>query len=544
MRQKIKISGPALAVLLVAALGGWHFLETRRGAAASGDFWLCDMYIGLFVAVGVFLALFGVLFLVPSISGKVKGTILGGRRLPMEICALFAVLVLGGMYMFVLPPLSAPDEIAHFSSAYAISNQMLGMERTDEYGFVLMRKEDEFLQNIELAEGGQARESLGRVLTEDTWQKIVDRATPLFVADEQKVMVSSVNGQNHTTPVSYLAPAIGITLGRLLGVNCIVLAFLGRFTNLLFYAAMVYGAVKVLPFGKMVLFGVSVLPMALHLAASYSYDTFLMGMCFFFGSYCLHLAYVKPEVTWKDVLLLAVLAAAFGPCKMVYAVMMGFALLIPVKKFGDWKKWTVSAAAVLAAFCAAMILVNRATITNYAVSTDTYVEWAAEPAYSFSWVLHNPVGFARVMYDSLVHLGDEWTLQLFGSMLGNLDPVLSVPFAVILGMAVCLVLLSLRNAGEALYMKGWQKAWICVLAFGCLLGLMGAMLIAWTPLSSPVVEGVQGRYLIPVIPFVFMCLKSDKVVRTVGSDEALVFMMCAMDCYVVLRLFSIVSLRL
>ncbi|MBR6615478.1 MAG: hypothetical protein IKK95_05875, partial [Lachnospiraceae bacterium] len=148
MKQKIKISGPALAVLLVAVLGGWHFLETRRGAVASGDFWLCDMYIGLFVAVGVFLALFGVLFLVPSIPGKVKGTILGGRRLPTEICALFAVLVLGGMYMFVLPPLSAPDEIAHFSSAYAISNQMLGMERTDDYGFVLMRKEDEFLQNI------------------------------------------------------------------------------------------------------------------------------------------------------------------------------------------------------------------------------------------------------------------------------------------------------------------------------------------------------------------------------------------------------------
>ena len=300
---------------------------------------------------------------------------------------------------------------------------------------------------------------------------------------------------------------------------------------------------KILPFGKMVLFGVSILPMALHLAASYSYDTFLMGMCFFFGSYCLHLAFAKPMVSWKDIALLALLAAAFGPCKMVYAVMMGFALLIPVKKFGNSTKWIVSAAAVLAAFGAAMFLVNRATITNYAVSTDTYVEWAEETTYSFSWILHNPMNFARVMYDSLVHLGDEWTMQLFGSMLGNLDPVLSVPFAVIVGMAVCLVLLSLKSAGEALYMKTGHKIWICVLAFGCLLGLMGAMLIAWTPLSSPVVEGVQGRYLLPVIPFVFMCLKSDKVVRTAGRDETLIFAMCAMNCYVVLRLFSIVSLR-
>ena len=126
---------------------------------------------------------------------------------------------------------------------------------------------------------------------------------------------------------------------------------------------MVYGAVKVLPFGKMVLFGVSILPMSLHLAASYSYDTFLMGMCFFFGSYCLHLAFAKPEVSRKDILLLAVLAAMFGPCKMVYAVMMGFALLIPIKKFGDWKKWLISAIAVLAAFGIAMVIAVRSRST-------------------------------------------------------------------------------------------------------------------------------------------------------------------------------------
>ncbi len=544
MRQKVKISGPVLSVLLVAVLGGWHFLETRRGAAASGDIWLCEWYIGLFAAAAVFLGVFGILFLMPEVFRVRWNVISRWKKVRVECSAFFAVLFLGSLYMVVLPPLSAPDEIAHFASAYAISNELLGMDATDEYGFVLMRKEDEFLQNVEMVGGDEARTSLGRTLTEETLQIIVDHAFPLFVDEEQKEMVSSVNGQNHTTPVSYLVPALGITLGRLLGVNCMALAFMGRIFQLLFYALMVYGAVKVLPFGKMVLFGVSVLPMALHLAASYSYDAFLMGMCFFFGSYCLYLAYAKPTVTWKDILLLAVMAAAFGPCKMVYAVMMGFALLIPVKKFGDWKKWTISAAAVLAVFGAAMVLVNRATITNYAVSTDTYVEWAAEPAYSFSWVLHNPLGFARVMYDSLVHLGDEWTLQMFGSMLGNLDPVLSVPFAVIVLMAGCLVLLSLRNAGEALYMKGWHKAWVCFLAFVCLLGLMGAMLIAWTPLSSPVVEGVQGRYLLPVIPFVFMCLKNDRVVRTAGRDESLIFMMCAMDCYVVLRLFSIVCLRL
>lgn len=530
MKQRREISGPVTAVLAAVIFGGWHFLETKRGAAASGDFWLCDMYMVLFLAAAVFLALLGAVLL--------------QKRVRVEICTFLAVFVLGGMYMFVLPPLSAPDEISHFASAYALSNRILGGERVDEGGFVLMRKEDEFLQNVEMVSGDETRTSLGRTLTEDTWQKIADHTFPVFVSDEQKAMVSSVCGPVHTTPAAYLAPALGITLGRLLGVNCIILAFLGRFFNLLFYAGSVYGAVKVLPFGKKVLFGVSILPMALHLAASYSYDAFLMGTCFFFGSWCLYLAYAKPAVQKRDILVLAVLAAAFGPCKMVYAVIMGFALLIPVKKFGNWKKWAVSAASVLAAFAAAMILVNRGTIANYAVSTDTYVEWAAEPAYSFSLIVHNPVMYARVMYDSLVHLGDEWTSQMFGAMLGNLDPVLSVPFVVIAGMAACLALLGIWNAGEALYLGAKQKTWIVFLAAGCLWGLMTAMLIAWTPVSSQVVEGVQGRYLLPVVPFVLMCLKNDRIVRTAGNDDRLIFYMCVMDCYVLLRLFSIVSLRL
>lgn len=530
MKQKRIFSGPALMVLLTAVLGCWHFLETRRGAAASADFWLCDIYIGLFAVTAVFLAGLGALLL--------------WKHMRVEICALFAILVLGCMYCFVLPPLSAPDEISHFASAYAISNQIMGEERVDERGFVLMRKEDEFLQNVEQVTGDETRTSLGRVLTEDTWQKIVDHASPLFITDDRKEMVSSVCGPVHTTPAAYLAPALGITLGRLLGVNCIALAFLGRFFNLLFYTGMTVGAIKMIPFGKHVLFGAAVLPMSLHLAASYSYDAFLMGTCFFFAGYCMHLAYVKPMVQKRDIALLAVLAAAFGPCKMVYAVVMGFAFLIPVKKFGGWKNWTISAAAVLAAFGASMLLVNRSTITTYAVSTDTYVEWAAEPAYSFSLILHNPVMYMRVMYDSLVHLCDEWTMQLFGSMLGNLDPVLSVPFAVVVFMGACLVLLSLRNAGEALYMKPWQKFWVVFLAFGCLIGLMTAMLIAWTPVSSPVVEGVQGRYLLPVLPFVCLCLKNDRIVRTAGNDQNLIFYMCALDCYVLLRLFSIVSMRL
>ncbi len=522
--------GPVVMVFLLTVLGGWHFMDTRTGAFASGNLWLGTIYGWLFF--------FAMVFLLILAAG------LFWKKWPLEVCGALAVCFFGSMYLIALPPLSAPDEISHFASAYGISNVFLGESPVDEKGYVRMRLEDEFLQNVNGASGMEERVSLGRTLTEKTWEEIRAHAAGGFVSPERKEMVSSVLKPVKTTPVSYVPQALGITFARLLGVNCIILAYLGRFFNLLFFAGMIYGAKKVLPFGKMTVCGVSVLPMSLHLAASCSYDAFIMGMCFFFGSYCLYLAFAKPVVQKRDVVLLALLAAAFGPCKMVYAVLLGFALLIPVKKFGGWKNWGISAAVVAAAFLAAMILVNRETISDYAVGADTYVSWAGEEGFSIPYILHNPRVYVRMMYETLVHQGDEWALSMLGESLGNLDPVLSVPFFVLVFLAACLALLGIRRAGEALYLSGWQKAWILFLAFSCLAGLMTAMMVGWTPLSSGVIEGVQGRYLLPMLPFVIMTMKNDRLVRTAGSDEKLFFYMCVLDCYGALRLFSIVSMRL
>lgn len=94
---------------------------------------------------------------------------------------------------------------------------------------------------------------------------------------------------------------------------------------------MTWLAMKRLPFGKEVLFGTALLPMTLHLSSSFSYDAMIMGCMFYFTAVCLDLAYEKERAEWKDVAVLSLVMAAAGPCKMVYAVMMGLCLLIPVK---------------------------------------------------------------------------------------------------------------------------------------------------------------------------------------------------------------------
>ena len=147
----------------------------------------------------------------------------------------------------------------------------------------------------------------------------------------------------------------------------------------------------------------------------------------------------------KDVIALAVVMAVMGPCKMVYGAIAGFCLLIPVKKFGNWGKWTVSAAAVLGSFLAAMAVVNLRTVAMYTQESDSYVAWAEEAGYSFAELLHQPVRVLQLFYNTVAWQGESLYSGMLGESLGNRDAVLNTPYVVILLLTACLVILVIKK---------------------------------------------------------------------------------------------------
>ena len=149
----------------------------------------------------------------------------------------------------------------------------------------------------------------------------------------------------------------------------------------------------------------------------------------------------------------------------------------------------------------------------------------------------------KMCYNTLAWQGEQLYSGMIGGALGNMDAVLNTPYAVILGLTAILVILALRKPGESIFIQWKGRLWIWFLCLMCLGALMFSMLLAWTPVSSNVINGVQGRYLLPLLPIFLLSLKNDKVVRTDWDDRGLLFAMAAMDIYVVLRLFSLVCLR-
>ena len=586
--KKLQLRTPGLRLLAacalaVAVLGLWHGLDVRDGIARTGNRFLYGWYGAAFVWGLGLLAASGWLLLI---------------RRPWSLERVFVVcsLALGVLFAAVLPPLSAPDEVAHYISAYQVSNRLMGKTAADEDGRVLIRAQDAWVEDLEdvLADDGSGRTSdrdsavLGQMMTQYTYGEIRGggpgggeaAAAPdggmaevagggAAVAAPGGGMAEAVGGGEaeaapgggksaavsgdgvavsyqpavHTTPLAYAPQAVGITLARALGLGSIGLLFLGRLFNLLFYTGMGYLTMRRMPFGKEVVFGVGLLPMTLNLVSSMSYDVMILAMTAYFTAVCLDLAYRAERVRLLDVAVLALVMAVMGPCKMVYGVIAGLCLLIPVKKFGGWGRWLAAAAAVLGAFALAMLVVNSQTVALYTGIQDRHVIWADEPGYSFAQLVHSPLLVLKMCYSTLVWQGGELFSGMIGGSLGNMDPVLNTPYIIVLGLAFTLLMLALRKPGESLKISGGQRVWIWVICLICLGALMFSMLLAWTPVSASFIRGVQGRYLLPLLPIFAISLKNDQLVRTDCDDRKLLFGMICMDVYVILRIFSVVCLR-
>lgn len=556
-----------IALLAVAGAGMWHFLEVQEGGAAAGDGWMKTWYLVLLAAVLVLLAGAGLAF--SEKGSSVTGFICRKKLQPetslrLEQIYPAAGFFLGLLFLFVLPPLSAPDEISHYVSAYQLSSKMLGMPSNAPNGRVLLRPCDVWVEDLDgvyeyepdeagnlkvVLESSEGSRKLGDPLDQSVYHLIRDLAPdkqyePGRAEALEGKMVGSMYPPVTTTPVAYGPQALGMALVRAMDWGTLPLLYLGRLCNLVFFVFMTWLAMKRLPFGKEVLFGTALLPMTLHLSSSFSYDVMIMGCMFYFTAVCLDLAYKKEKVEWKDVAVLALVMAAAGPCKMVYAVMMGLCLLIPVKKFGGWGRWFISAACVAGAWAGAMYLVNSQVIVSYATETESYVQWAGESGYSLSLLIHQPVRLIKIFYQTLLWQAQHYHLTMIGAYLGNLDPVLDVPYVLMVLFTLCLLALALRKPGESLVLTGGKRLWVFAVCAGCAAAVMLSMLIAWTPLSSRVINGVQGRYFLPFLPVLLLALKNDWVVLTKERNRSILYLMCCLNGYELLRLYAIVSIRL
>ena len=560
MKKVMYLLGCIVGFIVVAYI---QSLYVNLGVSHTSDYFLKKSYIILSVA-----ALLLIL---------VSGIYLNITKFSIVNIYPFVMLIFGLGYMYVFPAMSAPDEIAHFISAYKISNKMLGKQATVKDGHVIIRAQDLWIEDVDgeytfdkskseeekvlIPEEGSHGKIISSKLEETSYKVFYGKGdsrsnnTYISFSGQNYEMAQSLHAPVNTIPSVYFLPATGITLARIMGLNSIYLVLFGRMANLILFILFGTLGIYFLPKFKEFIFLVSLLPTTIELAASYSYDAVMISSMIFFVSYVFFLAHEKKEFDIKDLVIVSLIAGLVLPCKMVYFPMLLMLFSIPLYKFkfrgkvdGKIKKENIafflaSAVVVLLSWVFAMYLVNRATVVGYSTSTTSSLEWAGEESYTIGYLLHNKLKAVKLFYNTLLLQLEYYHKTMFGAYLGHADDVVGIPYIGFLVLNIGMIFSVFGEAKEKqLLVK--ERVLTGISIFFVVFLVLLSMLIAWTPISSEFIEGVSGRYFIPVLLPLLMICRNNKIAIKDETKRNIIFLFILINAISLLKIFSTVCIRL
>ena len=560
MKKVMYLLGCIVGFIVVAYI---QSLYVNLGVSHTSDYFLKKSYIILSVA-----ALLLIL---------VSGIYLNITKFSIVNIYPFVMLIFGLGYMYVFPAMSAPDEIAHFISAYKISNKMLGKQATVKDGHVIIRAQDLWIEDVDgeytfdkskseeekvlIPEEGSHGKIISSKLEETSYKVFYGKGdsrsnnTYISFSGQNYEMAQSLHAPVNTIPSVYFLPATGITLARIMGLNSIYLVLFGRMANLILFILFGTLGIYFLPKFKEFIFLVSLLPTTIELAASYSYDAVMISSMIFFVSYVFFLAHEKKEFDIKDLVIVSLIAGLVLPCKMVYFPMLLMLFSIPLYKFkfrgkvdGKIKKENIafflaSAVVVLLSWVFAMYLVNRSTVAGYSTSNTSSLEWAGEESYTIGYLLHNKLKAVKLFYNTLLLQLEYYHKTMFGAYLGHADDVVGIPYIGFLVLNIGMIFSVFGEAKEKqLLVK--ERVLTGISIFFVVFLVLLSMLIAWTPISSEFIEGVSGRYFIPVMLPLLMICRNNKIVIKDETKRNIIFLFILINAISLLKIFSTVCIRL
>ncbi len=404
------------------------------------------------------------------------------RRCRVEKVFLFTILCLGVIYNFILTPYMTPDEKYHIDMSYRHSNTLLGIDQIGE-SRCLKRADDaemEFTSEPSLT----------------NYKNIYDG---LFSLVQDGQLVEAEATANTEAPmILYLPAVLGMTLARLLHLGTVPMLLIARWCSLLFFACMVYLGMKKLPFGKMTLFLLAILPMNLQQCTSFSYDAVITGTILLYSCYCIALAYNDEPVKPKDILVMGILGIVFIYGKSgIYLPMCLLALLIPAKKFGGRRIQGICMAGLFILPVLSFLNKNTVAVNYIATTTEATatVGSSTTAGYTIGYFLQQPLELVRILANTVSDKTAFYLESLAGQKMGWVEIEISqvIPMLFLL----LLILSIIKTREEPFYVKSWHKWWIAFVCLACTGIILAGMLLTWTPKDYISIEGVQGRYFIP-----------------------------------------------
>lgn len=414
-----------------------------------------------------------------------------------KIFLLLAAIV-GGLLIFLTPPMCTPDENTHFLNAYSISHGDVFPEVVDgQMGRYINKSVVDFVN-------GNNTRYMGNLNEKYNFSEFYLNS---WLQDNNTETVFYSNGSlMGINPIGYIPASIGMLVGRLILRICgsgfdtaFNMLIFGRIFNLLFYIIIGYYAIKIAPYLKRSMLILFLLPMSLFLGASVSYDAILIPVCTLYFANTMKIIHSNQEkiIDKVDILITVFCTFVMFGIKLAYAPLLLLLICIPKKKFVDQKKYFVCIGVVIvtamAAYLLPKLLLNNA-LHGYVLTENERITLQREYLFSNLGSVPSLIGNTIVSNISFYVMG-------FFGILGQLDTNFPLPFMMIIIIIVTSVFLFEICSIKLINIPVRVVSLVCTLLI--LSGMFYQMYINWTPIVSDigasVITGVQGRYFLPMI---------------------------------------------
>ena len=417
------------------------------------------------------------------------------------------IMLIGIIYTLIVPQFSVPDEYTHYLTSYSQSSILLGEKAFDERGNVLLYED--------------SSNALVRA-SHPTVNEYVKEYDGLIGKEKFRINQPYISRAPLTLgSFGYFPQVLGVSLGRILGLNGIQTGVFGRISALLLFAVLISYSLKIIPkFFEKVLFTISILPMTLQQVCSYNYDSVLFTACFFLFVYLLYLVYEKEKISKLDIALVTLSSIVIATIKFVYLPILGLGLLIPREKFTlkNGKILVILMLVVLSLGSYLVVMKCNSLFWNVHVSdTSSLINYNT---FTISQVIQHPIREIAIIIATFQRFTADYISQMISGPLGWLE--MNVPALQLSGFLMMLFysLFSVEKKS-----KTDQKVKLCsgLISMMIILIVILALQISWTPDNSMIVVGVQGRYFLPILPMVLLAMKDVLTIKVQNTNIVLYY---------------------
>lgn len=330
----------------------------------------------------------------------------------------------------------------------------------------------------------------------------------------------------HLESLKYPGAALGSFLGLLLRLPVGGILFLGEFFALLVYIVVGAMAIHITPVKKNLFLLFLLLPLPIHQASSFSYDSFNNALSILTLAYLLHLIFVEKKISIKHLMKLAGMLLLLLYIKKVYVLLGILLVLIPWQKItvlDGLMKWLDCRRKRLFLACSVVLVLLFGMVVAGKVLLP--LVGAGQVMDIVLPIVARPKELAVLLGRTLQGHVSYWWMG-FCAGFGWLDVPYESWVSVFVFVELLIAGLSMERGN--LILRVW-KSWhymICVLTFGLITLMLMFSMFSWTQALWSVsggvqnqillfesIEGVQGRYFVPILLLLFLFPVSKRVER-------------------------------